>query len=133
MFPTAWSNSLLRRPARWPLTAAPTYAGGYCTKDEASIGAARLGGGPGMAPVGSVSTGTVTNTPPLLRRSMDQQFQRSSAFLATSSTAVVVTMGALSLLRCPRAARFRRGRAPTTSSGRRNDRDRAPHRAGQQV
>ncbi len=74
MFPTAQSNYPLRRPALRPLTIEPTYAGSYRAKDEASLGVVRLGGGPGMAPLGSPSTGTVTNNPSLLRRSMDQQF-----------------------------------------------------------
>jgi len=54
-----------------------------------------------------------------LHRRVDQQFQRSSAFSATSSTAgvvttppMVVTMGALSLLRCLRAAHSRRAAHP---------------------
>jgi len=85
MFPTSWSNSPLRHPALRPLTVEPTYTGSYRAKDEASLGASILGGGSGHGTRRSPSTGAVTDNPSLLRSSMDQQFERSSAFSATFS------------------------------------------------
>jgi len=85
MFPTSWSNSPLRLPALRPLTVDPEYAGSYRAKDEASLGAAILGGGFGHGTRRSPSTGAVTDNPSLLRSSMDQQLQCSSAFSATLS------------------------------------------------
>ena len=130
MFPTSWSNSPLRLSALRPLTFDPEYAGSYRAKDEASLGAARLGGGVGHGTRRSPSTGAVTDNPSLLRSSMDQQFERSSAFSATFSEpggSNYATSGsnyghavspALST-GCTVSPRS----APPTPSGRLNDRD----------